>query len=178
MPFRLMNAPTSFSIFWTFSSQRTNADLPGLSERYHHLHSVFWFPCEASETSASHARPCKDAVKLKKCEFLTSKNGFYGHFIEPSRLNAHNAVVLLLREASHPKLKLLLRSVLEHCSFYRRFTRKFSKAVAPLHGLLLNDVQDTFEEFSSDGEIPCRLFSIWRPQPRTYHCHDVVERAV
>ena len=74
-------------------------------------------------------------IKLKKCEFCESNREFLGHIVGRDGLKPDSKKIEKVKNLKIPKKVTDVRSVLELCSYYRKFVKNFAKIAKPLHEL-------------------------------------------
>ena len=105
---------------------------------------------------------CQDknlALNWEKCHFMGIEGIVLGHRIYAAGLEVDQAKVSIIKTLLPPTTVKGIRSFLGHASFYRRFTRDFSKIERPLCRLLEKDAKFNFNESYqySFKEIKSRL---------------------
>lgn len=76
---------------------------------------------------------------VKECVVL-------GHIVFEREIEVDKAKIEVIENIQPPKTIREVRSFLRHTEFYRRFIKDFSKITKPLTGLLMKDVEFTFDE--------------------------------
>ena len=99
------------------------------------------------------------ALNWEKCHFMVTEGIVLGHMISVAGLEVDQAKVSIIKNLMPPTTVKGIRSFLGHASFYRRFTRDFSKIARPLCRLLEKDAKFKFDESCqrSFEEIRSRL---------------------
>jgi len=75
-------------------------------------------------------------LKAKKCHRFVNEVEYLGHVIRPGRMSVNEKNLKGIRKAIYPKTHTQLRSFLNMCNVYGRFTADFVKVVKPLNKLV------------------------------------------
>ena len=150
MPFGLMNAPATFQRILDFvlAAYRWQTFLVYLDDIIIFSRDIESHFQHVEEVLAALSR-ANITLKLKNCDFFTTKIRYLGHIIEPARLSIDDAVVAPLKEAQHPKSKAELCAFLGLCNVYRHFVKDFSKIAASLHVLTQKDQPNKIQELDA-----------------------------
>ncbi|GBN85985.1 Retrovirus-related Pol polyprotein from transposon 297 [Araneus ventricosus] len=74
-------------------------------------------------------------LSLKKCRFFRKKVSYLGHIISADGVKTDPEKTKSVVDWPRPETVRNLRSLLGHCSYYRRFAMNFSATARPLHKL-------------------------------------------
>ena len=85
-------------------------------------------------------------LNWEKCHFMVNEGIVLGHKISERGIEVDKAKVDAIEKMSCPKDIKGIRSFLGHASFYRRFTKDFSKISRPLTNLLQKDIPFVFDD--------------------------------
>jgi len=159
LPFGLSNAPTTFqrAIDMLLGGLKWKSCLVYLEdiivfsqsagEHVEHLREVF-----------TALRGAGVALKAKNCHLFQEEVEFLGHIVGWGELKVKDKNIRGLKEASPPRCKKVLRSVLVMCNVYRRFVMDYAQVARPLAamtsskrpdrwGTLSDEALGAFEEF-------------------------------
>ena len=72
-------------------------------------------------------------LRAQECHLFTNEVEYLGHVVRPGRLSVNMKILKAIKKASLPQTQTQLRSFLEMCNDYSRFTVDFAKTAKPLN---------------------------------------------
>ena len=158
MPFGLCNAPTTFqrcmlSIFSDMVERIMEVYMDDIT-----VYEESFDECLVRLETVLHRSIEKNRVlNWEKCHFMVNQGIVLGHIISERGIEVDKAKVDLISKFPSPTNVKIVRQLLGHSGFYRRFIRDFSKIAKPLYKLLEKDAkfewdaecQQKFEELKA-----------------------------
>jgi len=132
MPFRLINAPSSFQ-------EMMDEVLQGIEEEVHYLDNILINTSGTEEENQASVKQVLEklmnhdfAVNLSKSEFYVKETVFLGYVINGSEVKIDGAKIKTTEEWAVPQKKKELQVFLEFANYYQRFIRNYSQGTKPL----------------------------------------------
>jgi hypothetical protein len=147
MPFGLCNAPATFQrcmtdVFSDFIEEIMEVFMDDFS-----VHGTCFESClKILEKVLERCGEIDLVLSWEKCHFTVKQRIVLGHVIFERGIEVDKAKIEMVEKLLPPTNIKLLRSILGHAGFYRRFIKDFSMITKPLTRLLQKDVEYDFDE--------------------------------